>query len=503
MNLLDKRNNLVIRDYLRIFYKRKWWGVVPFILAIGVGIFMATSKKDVYKSTTLLRISENSEFSIGLKKLMPTARGKTTDVKQLAKEIMSAKYIEKLIKRLDVKPDDNLMKQAKELHAAFPDKEMDEIIEELQVDRLKKKVYAKGLGMNMIEISVTAQDPAKAYSAAKTLVDIFIEDEMETQLESLKNALKFSEDQIAYYKTRVENAQKKLEDFNKMLSVQKVEDEGLDDAALDRIEETVATVNIRIDELERELQDIYSEFGENQNRKSPPDTPSMNIIKQHIYDKVNEWALLMGQFSWKDPQVIKTNKEIDDLREMWQNEVSKSYYVILNSEELSNIEVYVARSMTLFDIEIWNYRKSALQTMIDEQKKYVSQGPVQQQDLEKLQEEVDQMKSIYNTLMEQSQGTQLKEAMQRTDIGNKYQILEPARKPVLPISSGSRMMLALTGMLAVFAGFGAIFLIEFLDGSVRTVEEAEKEFDIPVIGVVPNLEDKKQKNHQPKVRVLE
>ncbi|MFQ5707992.1 MAG: GumC family protein [bacterium] len=502
MNLFDRRNNLVFRDYLRILYKRKWWGVVPLVVTIAVGLFLSTLKKPTYKSTTLLRIAENQEFSISLKKLMPSGRGKGTDIKQIAKELTSSRYIVKLIERLKLKPDEKLFKQAQEIHAQFPEKNIDEIMRELQVDKIKRKIYAKSMGTSLIEIGVTSQDPDRCYLAAKTLVDIFIEEAMKGQMKALKHALKFSDDQIAYYKQKLETAQKRLEELNKTISVQKVDNEGLDQAAIDRIEEALATVDIRIDELNKQLQEVESEIPGGRNPGTPPERPTMTNLQQKIYNKINRTALLMNQFSWKDPQIIQLNRDIDGLRELWEAEISKSYRVILSGSDLKYLDKFIAKTMVLFDLDVWNHRKEALQTVMDEHKKYVAQGPVQQQDLTKLQDEVDQMKTIYNSLIEQSQGTQLKEAMQQADLGNRYQILEPARKPVVPLSAGSNMMLALTGMMALAFGFGSIFLVEFLDNSVRTVEEAEKEFNIPVIGVVPNLQEKHNPNHKHNVRVI-
>lgn len=501
MNLLDKKNNLTFRDYLRIFKRRLGWFLIPFVGVIGGGVFFILNEKPTYKSTTLIRVSENNELSIGLKKLMPTSRGKGTDIKQIAKEIVSSKYLSQLIDSLDLQPEEKVVEQARELNREFPDKPFEEILQELRVDKLKNKIYARSLGTNLIEVGVTSPSPEISYLAAKTLVDIFIQDAMENELKAINNALKFSSDQIAYYEQKLTNAEARLEEFERTLSLTEVENKSLDQMAVDRIKEALATVDIRIEEVEKEVERINRRFPDELNPQTPPETPYMASLKRTIYTKIDRTALLLEEFSWTTPQVIKLNREIDELRDQWEEEVTRSYRVILSGEDLAALDLHVTRAMTLFDLELWNKRRDALNQLMEEHKRYIAQEPINEQDLTKLEEEVEQLKTIYNSLVEQSQGTQLKEAMQKADLLSRYQVLEPARKPVVPLSSGSTMKTALTGMLAIFAGFGTLFAIEYFDGSVRTVEEAEKEFDIPVIAVIPNLEETEKKNHRPKVPV--
>ncbi len=502
MNLFDKRNNLVWRDYLKILYKRIWWAAVPFVVAFSVGLFMALNKKPVYQCSALIKISENADFSQALRKLLPGVGGarSSIDVKQLAKEMTSTKYIDALIDRLKLKPDDKLLKQAKEIHAEFPDKKLDEITRGLHIDKLKNKIQARGIGRDMIEVKVSGPEPEGCYLATKTLIDLFVEESTQYQLRALENATKFSDQQIRDYKAKLDEAEKRLEEFNQSLSVQKVENEELENTDVKRFEETLASIDLHLDELEKRLRAVDSELSRKFPLKTAPETPTMATLQAKIDERIDKIAALMYQFAWKDPQLVKLNAEIDQLREQWKAEVNKSYRVILTRSELKALDLFVERSLIIFDIDNWTRRKQGVKQVIDKYKRYISEDPTNQQTLTKLQEEVEQTKSIYNTLVEQARGTKLKEAMERADLLNRIHVLEPARRPIVPLSSGRRMTLILTLFVAFGLGFGSVYAVEYLDKSVRTVEEAESEFNIPVIGVICDL--KRELNENGEIKVL-
>jgi hypothetical protein len=91
--------------------------------------------------------------------------------------------------------------------------------------------------------------------------------------------------------------------------------------------------------------------------------------------------------------------------------------------------------------------------------------------------------------LEQSQGIQIEEAIQHAYASNRFQILEPPVKPIEP----NNLSLIVLGVGILFfassAGIGIVYVREYLDRSIRTVEEAESYFNVQVIGVIPHLND--------------
>ena len=92
----------------------------------------------------------------------------------------------------------------------------------------------------------------------------------------------------------------------------------------------------------------------------------------------------------------------------------------------------------------------------------------------------DRAKAIANTIP----GV-FTEEVKRTIKANGVEVLDPSLGGY-PIVSNSSNKVLIAGVIGVMIGLFIIFLIEFLDNKVKTPQDMEKYFNIPVLGVIPN-----------------
>ncbi len=145
--------------------------------------------------------------------------------------------------------------------------------------------------------------------------------------------------------------------------------------------------------------------------------------------------------------------------------------------------------MVLVDLEIAKQKKQAMQQVITASKYSTSASQADELTQAKLEESVQINRDLYNLFLQQIQGTQIEESIQRVYEPGRFNIVEPPMKPLEPTNAGVTLHLMLTVLFAFLAGVGMVYLREFLDKSIRTVEEVEEIFEIPVIGVIPYLEN--------------
>lgn len=69
-------------------------------------------------------------------------------------------------------------------------------------------------------------------------------------------------------------------------------------------------------------------------------------------------------------------------------------------------------------------------------------------------------------------------------------ILEKSEVPQKPISPNKTMNIAIAFLLGLMVSIGLCFLLEFMDNTFKNKEQLERELDIPVLGVIPTIEDK-------------
>ncbi|MEG1256969.1 Wzz/FepE/Etk N-terminal domain-containing protein [Clostridium sp.] len=67
------------------------------------------------------------------------------------------------------------------------------------------------------------------------------------------------------------------------------------------------------------------------------------------------------------------------------------------------------------------------------------------------------------------------------------QVLEEATFPENPVSPNKKMNIVIGFLLGAMIGVGSCFLLEFLDNTYKSIDKLEKDFKIPVIGVIPKM----------------
>ncbi|MCM8711383.1 Wzz/FepE/Etk N-terminal domain-containing protein [Clostridium sp. SYSU_GA19001] len=69
------------------------------------------------------------------------------------------------------------------------------------------------------------------------------------------------------------------------------------------------------------------------------------------------------------------------------------------------------------------------------------------------------------------------------------QILDPAQLPLNPDSPKPLLNMAIAFFLGLMVSVGVVFLLEYLDNTVKNPDDIEKLLDIPVIGTIPFITD--------------
>lgn len=68
------------------------------------------------------------------------------------------------------------------------------------------------------------------------------------------------------------------------------------------------------------------------------------------------------------------------------------------------------------------------------------------------------------------------------------QLIDPAKVPDIPIKPRPVLNMAIAGVLGLMISLGIIFLIEYLDNTVKSAEDIERHIGLPVLGSIPDFE---------------
>ena len=82
----------------------------------------------------------------------------------------------------------------------------------------------------------------------------------------------------------------------------------------------------------------------------------------------------------------------------------------------------------------------------------------------------------------------IKTAKELVPNGN-VRTIEAVEMPEKPVSPNKKMNIAIAFLLGLMISVGLVFLLEYLDNTYKTKEQLEKELELPVLGVIPTLDE--------------
>ncbi|MFU8832424.1 MAG: polysaccharide biosynthesis tyrosine autokinase, partial [Wenzhouxiangella sp.] len=115
-----------------------------------------------------------------------------------------------------------------------------------------------------------------------------------------------------------------------------------------------------------------------------------------------------------------------------------------------------------------------------------------------LRREFETSRELYDGLLQRMKEIGVAAGIQESNVS----IIEAARIPNAPFKPSLPRNLALALVLGLMGGVGLALLLEFLDGSIRRVEDIERLVDRPVLGMVPLVKSKARKDRDKKTAVF-
>ncbi|MBU1062164.1 MAG: hypothetical protein KJ952_05555 [Candidatus Omnitrophica bacterium] len=177
-------------SYLRIFFRRKYFLIVPAVIGLGISFLVANTLPKIYQSYTNILIEEERRSNPALSGLA-VFRSAHERARYLRDQILSWDRLVKLSEKLNLVAD---VKNQKEL-------------ETLIFQDLRKNIDVGMRGASLVRIGFQGEDPERAQLIVKTITDIFIEENIAFQERESDVAIEFLEDQLKVYHKKIKESE--------------------------------------------------------------------------------------------------------------------------------------------------------------------------------------------------------------------------------------------------------------------------------------------------------
>jgi exopolysaccharide transport family protein len=464
-----------LREYIRVLIKRKWM-----VVSVIAGIFMAVAvaslrQTPVYEAVGQIVVNKADSNLITFKDSMPVVdyydqSDLDTEVRILQSDLMALQVIRQL--NLDKRPEFGGHSDQKLANLVADPLQGDSNHISALLGQFRSNLRVTLIpNTRVMEIHYHSTDPQLAASAVNTLAATYVEQNFKTKFESTMQASDWLSKQLVDLQMKVETSQEKLVRYQKEHEIL-----GTD--------EKQNIITQKLDELNKEMTMAESDRMQKeaiyrQTQSNDPVAIAAAIISDSpgagsgsaLLDKLREQqatlriqvAELSTQFGPSYPKVEQLNNQLKEIDHQLQSETTKAVDH-LKQQYLAALQ-----------------RETMLRGAFDKQKQEANKLNESAIEYSILKRDLDSNRTLYEGLLEK-----LKEAGVTAGLrSNNFRIINAARVPSAPSEPNIPRNLSFALVLGIISGVGLAFVLENMDNTVRTPEQAQIISGLPSLGMIP------------------
>ena len=496
---MDQSQSILLRKYIDIFYRKKFFICFLTLLSLPVGLIIYLSTPKLYEATCLLSYQQQK---ISPNKMSPDVESRIRDIVSTITQLVTSRTnLESHIKML------NLYEGERK---KLP---MEDVVDIMRWD-ISIQPSREG---DTFKISYIGKDPGKVVKVTNALAAKFIEENLKYREERAVETSTYTNEELLMAKTVMDQKETAMRDY-KLQHYNEMPDQRVSNVSrLISLQEQYQKKQEAILELEKTrvlLQDQlnYRKKLLTSDDGFPGPTARGNAEKETSFgESLGELSklksrleLLLGKYTENHPEVKKVRREIDALEQQRKGQVAGRK----NSEGNEAVTAAPASSLSL-DKPIQNYESqlknislsiegirqemSQLKGVMAQYEKWVEAAPVREAEWSSLTREYGELKRHYDYLVSQDLQASSMLNLERRQKGSQFKIEDSARFPEKPIKPNFIKIMALSILLSSGFAIGVVFIAAFLDQSFRQTAEIEGYLGVPVVSVISYIETPHEK----------
>jgi succinoglycan biosynthesis transport protein ExoP len=315
-----------------------------------------------------------------------------------------------------------------------------------------------------LKISFRHPDQQIAAAVANTVAEVFIKQNYEAKTEKFTTASGWLDRSTRELKAKVQEAEQALANYTREHNIFSTEGkETLTTDKLSRLHEQVMRA-----ETDRMLkQSLYEEVKMGRVAQLPEafaDPKSADLQKQFQELAVN-LADLETRYGPENPQIIQVKQrmaaiqeQINQSRSTLADRLKADYERAVRDEQSLKAALEKAKG------EAVQQNQAAIQFNI-------------------LKQDVDTANKLYTEFLQNTNQANLQVAEQH----NNVRVISPARVPKTPISPARMRTIVIGFLLAFSAGIGLALFLEYIDNTIKTIEDVSRYVQLPALSVIPPI----------------
>ena len=171
-------------------------------------------------------------------------------------------------------------------------------------------------------------------------------------------------------------------------------------------------------------------------------------------------------------------------------DVKETLQKLQDNEAALKVEIQFALRQYYSQLEALNIKERAAQRVEAEWEEQALEIDRKQKEYEGLQRNMERAQRLYDLILNRLQEIDISAGIQMESV----RIFERALVPGRPIQSRNLQSLFLAALIGLALGIGLIFMLEFMDDSIRSPDEVTKGLKLDFLGLVPTVHWKQDRD---------
>jgi capsular exopolysaccharide synthesis family protein len=487
----EEDDSIHLRDLWRVVVKRKWVVIAAFLIVVATVLVVTMMQTPIYRASITMKIERETPKVIDFKgaPTVPEESGDADFYRTQYELLKSRTLAERVVKDLGLRQ--QLAAPAPREKAAMPwwkawlsqlrervsqdDKAAGEEPAGPPPDPFASAVGAFQGSMTvdpirnsrLVRVYFDSPDPRLAADALNALARNFIAVNLERRYDASSYAKTFLEEKLAQTKTKLEDSERALVDFQREQQIINV------DEKQNVLAQTLASYNAAASKAGEErlrAEALYREFKENpQSSPQMLDNKSVAALREQRTKLSVEYQDGLRIYKPMFPKMQQIQASIDEI----DKKIAEESQIVRRSIEGQ------------YSIAV--QQEAAVKAKLDAVKKDVLDLQGRSVRYGILKREVETNRSLYDGLLQR-----LKEVGVEAGVGtNNVTVVDSALAPGSPFKPNLTLNLQLAAVFGLLLGVGLAFFLDYLDDTMQHPEDMERIAHLPVLGVIPLVKPKR------------
>ncbi|MDB5616822.1 polysaccharide biosynthesis tyrosine autokinase [Tardiphaga sp.] len=466
-----------LREMARIL-RRRWkaMAIIPVVL-VALALAYVMSVSTLYTATSTVLVDPRRANVVETNQAVLSNFG--TDDATIESQtllIQSVAILQRVVDKLklasdpEFMPKSGLLDPVKQLFAsseADPDSNPADTARSRAVEILQRKMKVTRQGTTfLVDISINSEKPQKATAIANAIADGYFEEQVRAKYDATRIAANWLNGQIEGLRTRVGASEQAVENYRATNNLAVSQGVTVNDQQITDLNNKLIAARVQTAEARAKFDQVQ------QMTKSGSDPGGINAVissemvsklRTQYADIAKNSADLSSKYGPRHPLVVNARAQLQDTQRLINEEIQR----ILQS--------------TRHDYDIALSRETSLKESFDKLQGVSTSSGQAQIRLHELQREAEANRTLYESYLARYKEASAQESLEMPD----SRVVTKASVPLRPSSPKTTLILGLAVMLGLGAGAILAFLVDYLDGRIKTLEQAEKISGVPGLAALP------------------